>query len=175
MRYGMVWQGSAQVAQNHGRIAWQIFVVWLVSCHQDGFEYMLISICFLWFFLAGYLMKPPVIFILAVALIAILATRQYIKQRQENAANDASPVRSLLAEVTNKHEFLAPDRHSRQRDEIVAENVRYKVWFRPKGEDDDRVFSVSEQDYQRIRLGDRGELKVQGTRFISFTVQESGK
>ena len=120
-------------------------------------------------------MKPPLIFVLAVALIAIFATRQFIKQRQENAVNDASPVQSLLVEVTNKQEYRSPDRRSRQREHIPVEDIRYKVWFRPLNSDDERVFVVPEADYQKVQKGTQGELKVQGTRFISFVAQESGK
>lgn len=43
--------------------------------------------------------KPPLIFIIVLAIIAVLATRQFIKQRREVAVNDASPERSLQAEV----------------------------------------------------------------------------
>jgi len=120
-------------------------------------------------------MKPPLIFLIAVALIAVFATRQFVKQRQENAANDASPVRSLLVEVTDKREYRTPDRRSRQREEIPVENIRYKAWFRPLDGSDEMTLMVGADDYQKIDKGYRGELKVQGTRFISFISQESGR
>ncbi len=58
--------------------------------------------------------KPPLIFFIVLAIIAVLATRQFIKQRRETAVNDASPIRSLSVEVTTKREFPSPNRRSRQ-------------------------------------------------------------
>ena len=95
--------------------------------------------------------KPPLIFFIVLAIIAVLATRQFIKQRRETAVNDASPVRSLSVEVKTKREFPSPNRRSRQREEIVAEDMKYEAWF------------------HHIEKGAKGELKMQGSRFVSFT------
>jgi len=114
-------------------------------------------------------MKPPIIFFVVVALIAVLATRQFIKQRRENAANDASPVRTLMVEVKTKREYLAPDRRSRQRDQIPVEDKRYEAWFHPLNGAEDIKLALSASDYHQIDKGSRGELQVQGTRFIRFT------
>ena len=114
-------------------------------------------------------MKPPIIFLVVVALIAVLATRQFIKQRRENAANDASPVRSLMVEVKTKREYLAPDRRSRQRDQIPVEDMRYEAWFHPLNGAEDIKLTLGASDYHQIDKGSRGELQVQGTRFIRFT------
>lgn len=113
--------------------------------------------------------KPPLIFIIVLAIIAVLASRQFIKQRRENAANDAAAVRSLQAEVRDKREFPAPDRRSRQREVIAGEEMRYEAWFHPLNGAADIRLRVTAKDYQRMENGAKGELKVQGTRFISFT------
>ena len=104
--------------------------------------------------------KPPLIFIIVLAVIAVLATRQFIKQRREGAVNDASPVRALQAEVRTKREFPAPNRRSRQREVIAGEEMRYEALFHPLNGASDIKVQIKEA---------KGELKMQGTRFISFT------
>ena len=113
--------------------------------------------------------KPPLIFIIVLAIIAVLASRQFIKQRRENAENAAAPVRLLLAEVKSKREFPAPNRRSRQREVIAGEEMRYEAWFHPLEGGGDIKLTVSEHDYHQLDKGAKGELKVQGTRFIAFT------
>ncbi len=114
--------------------------------------------------------KPPLIFFIVLAVIAILATRQFIKQRREAAVNDASPVRSMSVEVKTKREFPAPNRRSRQREEIVAEEMKYEAWFHPLNGAGDFKVNVSASDYHQMDKGvPKGELKMQGTRFVSFT------
>ncbi|MFG1174799.1 DUF2500 domain-containing protein [Erwiniaceae bacterium CAU 1747] len=115
-------------------------------------------------------MKPPLIFLIVVALIAVLATQKFFKQRREKAANDASPVRSLMVEVKTKREYLAPDRRSRQRDQLPVEDWRYEAWFHPLDGGEDLKLALSAGDYHQIDKGSRGELQVQGTRFIRFTL-----
>lgn len=114
-------------------------------------------------------MKPPLIFLLVVALIAVLATRQFIKQRRESSANDVSPVRSIMVEVKSLRDYLAPDRRSRQREHIPVEDRRYEAEFRPLNGENEIGLVLNAADYQRLDRGSRGELKVQGTRFVSFT------
>jgi len=113
--------------------------------------------------------KPPLIFIIVLAIIAVLATRQFIKQRREVAVNDASPVRSLQAEVKTKREFPSPNRRSRQREVIAGEEMRYEVLFHPLNGASDIKVQLKEAEYHQLDKGARGELKMQGTRFISFT------
>ena len=113
--------------------------------------------------------KPPLIFIIVLAIIAILASRQFVKQRRENAANDAAPVRVLLVEVKSKREFPAPDRRSRQREVIAGEEMRYEVWFQPLNGESDIKLTLKAAEYHQLDKGAKGELKVQGTRFLSFT------
>lgn len=109
-----------------------------------------------------------VIFFIVLAIIAVLATRQFIKQRREVAVNDASPVRSLPAEVKAKREVPVPNRRSRQREVIPVEDKRYEAWFHPLNGAGDFKLVLKEQDYRQIDQGEKGQLKVQGTRFISF-------
>lgn len=125
--------------------------------------------------------KPPLLFIAVVVLIAVLATRQYWQKKRQNAENDRSPVRSLQVEVFDKREVLAPDRRSRQREEIVAEEKRYEVYFQPllsgmevKKSNEIKIV-VPQQEYNRIEQGAKGTLRLQGTRYISFTPNSVAK
>ena len=113
--------------------------------------------------------KPPLIFFIVLAIIAVLATRQFIKQRRETAVNDASPVRSLSVEVKTKREFPSPNRRSRQREVIAGEEMKYEAWFHPLNGASDIKVTVNASDYHQMDKGVKGELKMQGTRFISFT------
>jgi hypothetical protein len=113
--------------------------------------------------------KPPLLFFIVLAIIAVLATRQFIKQRREAAVNDASPVRSLPVEIKTKREFPAPNRRSRQREAIAGEEMRYEAWFHPLNGAGDFKMQVKENDYHQMDKGSRGELKMQGSRFVSFT------
>ncbi|HDL7015428.1 TPA: DUF2500 domain-containing protein [Yersinia enterocolitica] len=118
--------------------------------------------------------KPPLLFIAVVVLIVVLATRQYWQKKRQNAENDRSPVRSLQVEVIDKREVLAPNRRSRQREEIVAEEKRYEVYFQPllsgievKKSNEIKIV-LPQQEYNRIEQGAKGTLRLQGTRYISF-------
>ncbi|MFC3393699.1 hypothetical protein [Brenneria rubrifaciens] len=46
--------------------------------------------------------KFPLLLILVFALILVLAGRQYLRQRKQEALNDAAPLRTVLVEVTTK-------------------------------------------------------------------------
>lgn len=125
--------------------------------------------------------KPPLLFIAVVVLIVVLATRQYWQKKRQDAENDRSPVRSLQVEVFDKREVLAPDRRSRQREEIVAEEKRYEVYFQPllsgmevKKSNEIKIV-VPQQEYNRIEQGAKGTLRLQGTRYISFTPNSVAK
>lgn len=113
-------------------------------------------------------MKPPLIFFIVLAVIAVLATRQFIKQRREVAVNDASPLRALVVEVKSKREYPAPNRRSRQREHIAAEDMRYEAWFHPLNGAGDFKLELNAGDYHQIDKGSQGELKVKGSRFVSF-------
>ncbi|MEM6161221.1 DUF2500 domain-containing protein [Erwinia sp. P6884] len=113
-------------------------------------------------------MKLPLIFFIILAVIALLATRQFIKQRREEAVNDASPVRTVPVEVKTKREFPAPNRRSRQREVIPVEEMRYEAWFHPLNGAGDFKLTLQARDYHQIDKGARGQLAVKGTQFISF-------
>ncbi|HFO2533410.1 TPA: DUF2500 domain-containing protein [Yersinia enterocolitica] len=118
--------------------------------------------------------KPPILLIAVVVLIAVLATRQYWQKKKQDAENDRSPVRSLQVEVAEKREVLAPNRRSRQREEIVAEEKRYEVYFQPllssidASTDSQIKMIVPQQEFNRIEQGAKGTLRLQGTRYIGF-------
>lgn len=125
--------------------------------------------------------KPPLLFIAVVVLIVVLATRQYWQKKRQDAGNDRSPVRSLQVEVINKREVLAPNRRSRQREEIVAEEKRYEVYFQPllngievKKSNEIKIV-LPQQEYNRIEQGAKGTLRLQGTRYIGFTPNSVAK
>ncbi|WP_145515108.1 DUF2500 domain-containing protein [Yersinia massiliensis] len=118
--------------------------------------------------------KPPLLLIAVVVLIAVLATRQYWQKKKQDAENDRSPIRSLQVEVAEKREVLAPNRRSRQREEIVAEEKRYEVYFQPllssiDASTDSKIkMIVPQQEFNRIEQGAKGTLRLQGTRYIGF-------
>ncbi|CNL52302.1 DUF2500 domain-containing protein [Yersinia aleksiciae] len=125
--------------------------------------------------------KPPLLLIAVVVLIAVLATRQYWQKKRQDAENDRAPVRSLQVEVVEKREVLAPNRRSRQREEIVAEEKRYEVYFQPllsgiMVENDSKIKMIlPQQEYNRIEQGAQGTLRLQGTRYIGFTPNSAAK
>ncbi|CNJ14357.1 DUF2500 domain-containing protein [Yersinia mollaretii] len=125
--------------------------------------------------------KPPLLLIAVVVLIAVLATRQYWQKKRQDAENDRSPVRSLQVEVAEKREVLAPNRRSRQREEIVAEEKRYEVYFQPlisglEVKSDSKIKMIlPQQEYNRIEQGAQGTLRLQGTRYIGFTPNSVAK
>lgn len=53
--------------------------------------------------------KPPLFFVAVIALIAVLATQRYFKQRQREAENDRAPMRSLQVTVSDKRSFGRQD------------------------------------------------------------------
>ncbi|EPZ8124834.1 DUF2500 domain-containing protein [Yersinia enterocolitica] len=125
--------------------------------------------------------KPPLLFIAVVVLIVVLATRQYWQKKRQNAENDRSPVCSLQVEVIDKREVLAPNRRSRQREEIVAEEKRYEVYFQSllsgvevKKSNEIKIV-LPQQEYNRIEQGAKGTLRLQGTRYISFAPNSVAK
>ncbi|EKN3610526.1 DUF2500 domain-containing protein [Yersinia enterocolitica] len=125
--------------------------------------------------------KPPLLFIAVVVLIVVLATRQYWQKKRQDAENDRSPVRSLQVEVIDKREVLAPNRRSRQREEIVAEEKRYEVYFQPllsgievKKSNEIKML-LPQQEYNRVEQGAKGTLRLQGTRYISFAPNSVAK
>ncbi|ACY86163.1 DUF2500 domain-containing protein [Edwardsiella piscicida] len=112
--------------------------------------------------------RPPLFFIIVVVAIALLATQRFVQQRRQHAANDAAPPQSLRATLTEKRALPSPLR-SRQREEIVAETVRYSLQFTPLGGGEPRRFTLPERDCATLTPGMRGTLRVQGTRFVAFS------
>lgn len=76
--------------------------------------------------------------------------------------------------MAEKREVLAPNRRSRQREEIVAEEKRYEVYFQPllssidASTDSQIKMIVPQQEFNRIEQGAKGTLRLQGTRYIGF-------
>lgn len=113
--------------------------------------------------------RPPLIFIIVIGAIIVLAGSQFFKQRNEKARNDAAPVATQQAVVVSKRTFPSPDRRTRQREVIAGESLSYEVTFRREPVGENFQVSMSAAQYQACVPGTRGALKMQGTRFISFT------
>lgn len=47
--------------------------------------------------------------------------------------------------------------------------MRYEAWFHPLNGASDIKAIVGERDYNQMDTGAKGELKMQGSRFVSFT------
>lgn len=60
--------------------------------------------------------KPPLFFVAVIALIAVLATQRYFKQRQQEAENDRAPMRSLQVTVSDKRSFPVAKTRAPQRE-----------------------------------------------------------
>ncbi|HEI8868004.1 DUF2500 domain-containing protein [Serratia sp. AKBS12] len=115
--------------------------------------------------------KPPMLFIAVLALIVVLATQRYFSQRKQEAENDRAPVRSTQVIVSEKRAFPASNNRSRQREHIVNEAMRYEITFRPQRGGENIVVRVKQPQYEQIEQGAQGSLKMQGTRFVSFTAE----
>lgn len=105
--------------------------------------------------------------ILAVALILVLAWRQYQHQRNQDARNDAAPLQTIRVEITAKREF--PQRRKRARGyEDGFEDMFYEATFRPLNGGAAITLRIGKTDYNQLDKTMRGTLQVKGTRFISF-------
>ncbi|QTF10412.1 DUF2500 domain-containing protein [Brenneria izadpanahii] len=113
---------------------------------------------------------PPLL-ILAVALILALAWRQYQHQRNQEARNDAAPLRTIMAEIKAKREF--PQTRNRSRGyEDGFKNMFYEATFRPVNGGADITLRLSQTDYNQLDKDMRGMLQLKGTRFISFAPRQ---
>lgn len=112
------------------------------------------------------------IFLLVLVVIAFFATRQYLHQRRENAENDAAPVKEIAVEVVAKRDYLSPNRRSRQRQEIPVEDRNYEGYFKPQNGGSPIKLKLKIKDYDALAKGQRGLLRVQGSRFIAFTADD---
>lgn len=119
--------------------------------------------------------KPAVIILLVVVVIALFATRQYLHQRRENADNDAAPPRDIAVEVTTKRDWLSPNRRSRQREHIPAEDRKYEAYFKPVNGGAELRLKLEQKDYDDLAKGQQGILSVKGTRFMAFKPQDAAQ
>lgn len=116
--------------------------------------------------------KPPLFFIVVVALIVVLASLRFVQQKRAEAENDAQPLASRSVTVEAKREVPANDRRSRQRDVTPAGDVmRYEVSFLPVDGGAALRFRVSQVEYQALTPGEAGTLRYRGTRYEGFTAR----
>jgi hypothetical protein len=117
--------------------------------------------------------KPPLFFVAVIALIAVLATHRYFNQRRSEAENDRAPVRSLQVTVSDKREFPVAKTRAPQRETMVNEPMNYEIVFSPLGGGEDIRLRLKQWQYHPIEKGAQGTLKMQGTRYLSFTAQSA--
>ncbi|PWC17547.1 DUF2500 domain-containing protein [Brenneria roseae subsp. roseae] len=117
--------------------------------------------------------KFPLLLMLAFALILVLAGRQYLRQRNQAALNDAAPLRTVLAEIKTKREFPRSRSRSREHQIVVAQDMRYEAMFRPVYGGADIILRLDSTDYHRLDKGMQGTLQVKGTRFIGFVPRQA--
>lgn len=115
--------------------------------------------------------KPPLFFVAVIALIAVLATQRYFKQRQQEAENDRAPMRSLQVTVSDKRAVPVTKTRAPQREPLVNEPMNYEVVFSPVQGGEDIQLRLKQWQYNPIEKGVQGTLNMQGTRFVSFTAQ----
>ncbi|MDX5630462.1 MULTISPECIES: DUF2500 domain-containing protein [unclassified Brenneria] len=105
--------------------------------------------------------------ILALALIAVLAWRQYQQQRNQEARNDAAVLQTISAQITAKREF--PRARTRPRDsDYRVESMFYEATFQPLNGGPAIALRLDKADYNRLDKDMRGMLQVKGTRFVGF-------
>ncbi|MER3383742.1 DUF2500 domain-containing protein [Pectobacterium aroidearum] len=114
----------------------------------------------------------PWLLALAVGAILVLAARQYRRQRQRDAQNDATPLRIVAAEVRHKREFPLTRRRAREHQMMAVEDMRYEVTFRPITGGATITLRLENADYHQLDTGMQGSLQLKGTRFIRFVPQQ---
>ncbi|MBQ4769267.1 DUF2500 family protein [Pectobacterium versatile] len=114
----------------------------------------------------------PWLLALAVGAILVLAARQYRRQRQREAQNDAAPLRIVAAEVKHKREFPRSRRRAREHQGMVLEDMLYEVTFRPITGGATITLRLEHADYHPLDTGMQGSLQLKGTRFIRFVPQQ---
>ncbi|EAT0074413.1 DUF2500 domain-containing protein [Salmonella enterica] len=113
--------------------------------------------------------KPPLFFIIIIALIEVAASFRFVQQRREKAANEAAPLQQKLVVVSNKREKPVNDRRSRQQEVSPAgTSMRYEVSFKPLNGGLEKTFRLQAQQYHALTVGDQGTLSYKGTRFVGF-------
>ena len=115
--------------------------------------------------------KPPLFFIVIIALIVIAASFRFVQQRREKAENDAAPLVQKRV-VGNKREKPLNDRRSRQQDVTPAgTSMRYEASFKPQSGGLEQTFRLDAQQYHTLTVGDKGTLSYKGSRFVDFTAE----
>lgn len=105
--------------------------------------------------------------ILVLALILVLGWRQYQRQQEREARNDAAPLQTISAQITARREF--PRASPRSRDnEYRTESMFYEATFQPLDGGPAITLRLRKADYNRLDNDMRGILQIKGTRFVSF-------
>lgn len=116
--------------------------------------------------------KPPLFFVLIVAIIILFASHHFWQKRKQDQLNANSPIRSVQVEVVGKKAYPYPDRRTRQRQVVPVEDMRYQVDFHNLMSGQTMTFYLSPQQYDAIEQGSIGTLQLQGTRFIQYTMKK---
>lgn len=116
--------------------------------------------------------KVPLFILIIVAIIVIAASYRFVQQRRERAENLAAPLLEKRVQVSNKREKVLNDRRSRQQMTTPAgSTVRYDASFRPLSGGMEMTFRLSDAQYHRLTVGDRGTLSYRGSQFVDFTAE----
>ncbi|MEH2922289.1 DUF2500 domain-containing protein [Samsonia erythrinae] len=114
----------------------------------------------------------PWLLVLTVGVILVLAVRQYRRQRQREALNDAAPLRIVAAEVKHKREFPRRRQRAREHQIMAVEDMLYEVTFRAVVGGATITLRLERADYHQLDTGMQGSLQLKGTRFIRFVPQQ---
>lgn len=80
-------------------------------------------------------------------------------------------MRSLQVTVSDKRSFPVARTRAPQREPLVNEPMYYEVVFSPNQGGEDITLRLKQWQYNPIEKGAQGTLNMQGTRFVSFSVQ----
>lgn len=108
----------------------------------------------------------PIIVMIMFGLVFTLFVLAFINGFKEKKKNDGSPILDVNAEIATKHGDVS--HHHSGTNDMGRSTTTYYVTF--QFESGDRLeLMVQGSEYGMMREGDKGKLRFQGTRFISFT------
>lgn len=105
---------------------------------------------------------------LVVSLILFLGGgRQFLRQRRQRVEDDATPLRTVEAEIAALRAIpLARPTRAQPMNPDLPERYEATFMLLPAGEN--LTCHLSETQYRVLALGMTGRLQVQGSRFVSF-------
>ncbi|MBT9430193.1 MULTISPECIES: DUF2500 family protein [Symbiopectobacterium] len=93
--------------------------------------------------------------------------RQFLRQRRQRVEDDATPLRTVEAEIAALRAIpLARPTRAQPMNPDLPERYEATFMLLPAGEN--LTCHLSETQYRVLALGMTGRLQVQGSRFVSF-------